>query len=145
MIQAQATKKVIAVAPGVIKDDASFTATAIDTLGFGHCVIDLVIGATDIAFATLKLQESDDDSTYTDVTGGNFSTSGTLPSDTADNTIVAWDVDCAVGTRKRYLKVVATAGNGSVGTYMAGLATLSRAEQAPNSTSERGYGQVLYV
>lgn len=142
-MDAQSMKVVNAIIPGAIKDNASFTATAIDCLGFNAAFVFFGLGATDIAMAALKLQESDDDSTYADVTGTVFGTAtdvdGTttaLPSATDDNKIEGWYLDLT--KRKRYLKIVATAGDGTAGTYGAGYALLYRAEQAPKSSATLG-------
>ena len=137
MVNVQRIKFAAVVPPGVIKDNASWTATTVDTKGWRHCLIVGQLGATDIAMAACKLTESDDDSTYTDVTGGDFSVSSTLPSATADNTFFAWDVKLT-GTRKRYLKPTLTAGDGTAGTYLSVFAILSRGENAPYTDSGRG-------
>lgn len=152
----QQTKKFLVTSPAAIVDNASWTCNVIDTLGYDYCDIDILLGATDIAMATLKVQESDTKSNTTaltsgaDVTGLVFGTStdidgttSSVPSSTSDNTIVRCEIDCR--KRKRYLLLVATGGDGSQGAYMASLATLSRAEVAPVSASDRGCGQILRV
>lgn len=154
MQSAQQTKLFSVVPPGAIVDNASYTANVIDTLGYDYCVITCYVGATDIAMTALKVQESDTKSNTTtltsgaDVTGLVFGTSSdiagstsSLPSSTADNTFLRFEIDCR--KRKRYLLPVATAGDGTTGTYMACWAELSRAEIAPVSASDRGCGQIL--
>lgn len=146
-------KAVEAVAPAVIKDDAAFTATAIDTLGFDYCVIAIQIGATDIAMAALKVQESDDNAVadaYADVVGLRFGTdagidgvTSTLPAADADNTIRLFFIDCR--KRERYLKVAATAGDGTAGTYLSGMAFLGRAKEVPVTAAGLNAGEVLQV
>lgn len=143
MINSQASKFVAITPPAAISDNATLTTASIDTKGWDYCDIIVHFGAMDIAMAALKLQQSDDDSSYADVTGGDFSVSGTLPSGTADNTFVGWHVNL-VG-KKRYLDVVATTGDGAAGTYVTIFAILSRAEQMPSSASGRGFGQELFV
>ena len=101
------------------------------------------LGATDIAVAELSLYESVDDTTYTIVSASNYATApATLPSATADGTAVAWHVDGRA--RARYFRVNAKGGNGSVGAYAYAFA-LAWPQQWPNSVSERGYAQELYV
>jgi Tfp pilus assembly protein PilX len=153
---AQATKFVNVIPPAAIVDNASYTANVIDTLGYDYCVVNFHIGATDIAMAALKVQESDVKSNTTaltsgaDVTGLVFGTStdiagstSALPTSTADNTIVRCEIDLT--KRKRYLLPVATAGDGAAGTYLSCTAELSRAEISPVTASERGCGQILRV
>lgn len=146
MIQSQALKLVGITPPATIVDNASYTTTAVDTVGFAHCKIVIYLGATDIAMAALKVQESDasDMSGAVDISGADFSVSpATLPSSTDDNKFVAVDID--LRGRKRYLDLVATAGDGSTGTYLAAFAILSRASETPSTATERGFAQELYV
>lgn len=132
--------------PGAIVDDAAFTTATIDTKGFDEALVCVHFGAMDIAMAALKLQESDDSgmSGAADVDGADFSSDGTLPSATADNTFVGIHVKCG-GARKRYLDLVATGGNGSTGTYMTAFVILGKGEASPASATGRGFGQLLYV
>lgn len=143
MIQTQDQKIVLVTPPGAIVDNAALATAAIDTKGFDHCDIYVLLGATDIALAALKLRESDDDTTYADVAGGDFSAAGTLPSATADNTVVGWHVNLL--GKKRYLDVSATGGDGTTGAYITIVAVLSRAKQSPNTAAKRGLGQELFV
>jgi hypothetical protein len=145
MINLQNVKFVAITPPAAIVDNDVFVTAALDTKGWDYAVILILFGAMDIAMAALKLQHSEasDMSGATDVTGGNFATSGTLPADTADNTFVAWYVDCR--NKKRYLDVVATGGNGSAGTYMTAIAILGRGEQQPSTAALRGLAQQLIV
>jgi WD40 repeat protein len=144
VILSQLSKFVMVTAPGAIVDNASLTTTSIDTKGFDYCDIFVLLGATDIAMAALKVSESDDDSSYTDITGADFSVSpATLPSASADNTAVHVGVD--MRGRKRYLDVTATGGDGTAGAYITVIAFLSRAEQAPVTATNRGLGQSLIV
>lgn len=150
MIAAQHDKFVMITAPGAKLDDASATTTSIDTAGYAYCRIMVVLGDTDIAMAALKVQESDNDSDYSDVTGLVYGTSAgisgstsALPSATGDNKCYAFEID--LRGRKRYLDLVATAGNGSTGTYATAFALLSRASDCPVSATERGFGEILRV
>lgn len=139
------------ISPAAIVDDASWTTVEIDTLGFDYCIILCNIGATDIAMAALKVQESDTTGTgFTDVTGLVYGTStdidgetSSLPSATDDNTIVGFLID--LRGRKRFLDLVATAGDGSTGTFMSAIALLGRAKEVPVDAAGLGCGQVLQV
>ena len=152
MQAAQRAKYVSAVAPAAIIDDASLTGIAIDTLGAGYCEIILELGATDIAMTALKLTESDNDSDYSDVTGGDFdgddNTDGTalaLPSATDDGQTIVFQVNCGAGVRKRYLKVVGTFGNGTAGGFIAGTARLSQLSIVPDVDTSIADGGVCRV
>ena len=137
--------------PAAIVDNASFTTAVVDTLGFRHCTIVVVLGATDIALTALKVQESDaSGSGFADVTGLIYGTSTdpsgatvALPSATDDNKIYVFDIN--LEGRKRYMDAVVTIGDGTVGGFAAVLAILSKAEIKPNTNTEKGRGGTLKV
>lgn len=152
----QNAKLVSVTPPAAIVDNTSYTCNVIDTQGYDYCRIICHIGATDIAMAALKVQESDTKSNTTtlssgaDVTGLVFGTStniagttSSLPSSTADNTFQVFDID--LRGRKRYLLPVATAGDGAAGTYLAIHAELYNADAVPVTASECGAGDILRV
>ena len=148
MINTLAQKLVLVTPPGAIVDNASLATTSIDTKGFDQLDVYVIVGATDIAMAALKIQYSDTDSAYADVPNGNFATgtlptgsAATLPSATADNTVFAWHG----APKKRFYDVVATGGDGTAGAYIMVIAILSRAKESPNTTAERGLSQELFV
>lgn len=150
MIRQQTEKLVSITPPSAIVNNASYTCSAVDTLGFDYATVYLQLGATDIALTACKLQESDDNSTWSDVTGAVFGTSNntggsasTLPSATDDNKFFAVEVD--LRGRKRYLKPVVTVGSGSTGAFAAIWAVLSRAEAQPKTAADRGCSQILRV
>lgn len=144
-------KYVAVTPPGAILDNASATCAEIDTLGFRHARIAVLLGATDIAMATLKVQESDaSGSGQADVTGLIYGTSAGIdgntsakPSATDDNKFFFFDID--LRARKRYLTLVATAGDGSAGTYLAAWAELYQGEALPSSAAGMGAANVLRV
>jgi hypothetical protein len=151
MIASMMQKMVLITPPGAIVDNASLTTTSIDTKGWDMLDVYIVIGATDIAMAALKLQTSDTDGSYADLTGADFS-SGTMTDGnasalpaasgaTGDNTIHHINVNLT--GKKRYFDLVATGGDGSSGAYIMAFAILSRGKEAPNSMSERGFAQEL--
>jgi hypothetical protein len=128
----QTVKKGIAVLPQVL-DNATATSYVIDTAGVDFVNVDVVLGATDIAMTTLKIQEADVASNSTtltsptDVTGLVYGTStipedGTtsaLPTATDDNKVFTFFVNTQ--GRKRYLQLVAVAGNGTTGVAIAAV------------------------
>lgn len=150
-VLAQNVKVAEVIAPAAIVDNASWTTVEIDTKGFDYLQIVCHVGATDIAHAALKVQESDTSgSGFVDISGLVFGTStntddstSTLPSATDDNKLFIFDID--LRGRKRYIDLVATAGDGTLGTFMAAWAVLSRGHETPMSASERGASQILRV
>jgi hypothetical protein len=129
-------------------DNASLTTASIDTAGYEYLEVFVYLGATDIAMTALKLQESDTDGSYGDVTGlvygtsaGISGTTSTLPSATDDNKCFKFEVD--LRGRKRYFDLVATCGDGTAGTFVTAFALLSRGSDHPVSASERNFGNIL--
>lgn len=151
MNELQKTKFLIVISPAAIKDNAAWTTNEIDTLGWDYLTIVFFTGATDIALAALKVQESDTSgSGFADVTGLICGTSTTidgvtsaLMSATDDNKITVFEID--LRGRKRYIDLSATAGDGTSGTYAAAIAMLSRGKDAPVTATERGCDEILRV
>src|SRR5436309_363988 len=105
MIQTQAHKIVNLTPPQAIVNGGSWTVAALDTLGWDYADIYLILGATDIALTVALLTESDDDSSYSTVSGSSYAVApATLPSATDDNHVFAWHINKASGQRKRYHK-----------------------------------------
>ena len=145
MQKLQDLKIVYITPPAAIVDNSAYTTASIDTKGWDEALVCVLFGAMDIAMAALKLRESDDDSTYADITGADFSTSpATLPSATSDNTFFGIHVKCG-GGRKRYIDLTATGGDGAAGTYMSAFVILAKGEASPASVTDRGFSQLLYV
>lgn len=142
MISLQDCKFVNVTSPAAITDNASYTTNEIDTVGYDYVTIIWQLGATDIAMTALKVQESDTSgSGFADITGATFA--GSLPSATDDNKLYAFFID--MRGRKRYLDLVATAGDGVAGTFGSAIAILSRGEQAPSTATLRGLGGQVFV
>lgn len=150
MIHLQDVKFVSITPPAAKVDAGSFTTAAVDTLGYRYVTIVCYLGDTDIAMSALKVQESEDSgmSGAEDIdelvvgTANNIDgVASALPSATDDNKFVVFEID--MRGRKRYLDLVATAGDGSTGTFMAAMAILSRPEISPISISERGCDEIL--
>lgn len=151
MDEIQRAKFVQVVAPAAIVDNASFTTNEIDTLDYDYATIVFNLGATDIAMTALKVQESDTSgSGFADVGGldmdGDTDLDGSaaeLPSATDDGSVVVFQVD--LRGRKRYLDLVATAGDGSTGTYGSAVAILTKGAVYGATSDEMGAETVLRV
>lgn len=149
MVPAQNDKYVNVIPPVAIQDDASWTTTEIDTKGYRYLTVICNLGVTDIAMAALKLQSSDTTGTgFTDVTGLVYGTStatsgstSTLPAADDDGNIRVFQVD--LRGQKRFFDLVATAGDGTSGTFLSAVAILSRGEIAPNTAAEAGAEEIL--
>jgi hypothetical protein len=143
----QNVKVVNVTPPAAIVDNASFATTTIDTLGFNKVAIYFSLGATDIAMTALKVQESDDSgmSGAADITGAVYGATGApaLPTATDDNKIFGFFID--LKGRKRYLDVVATAGDGSAGTFGACIAELYNGNATSDDATERGLAANVIV
>jgi len=143
----QNVKVVNVTPPAAIKDNASFATLTIDTFGFNKVAIYFALGATDIAMTALKVQESDDSgmSGAADITGAVYGASGyaALPTADDDNKVFAFFID--LKGRKRYLDVVATAGDGSTGTFGACTAHLYNGNVTTDDATERGLAANLIV
>jgi len=149
MNQLQASKYSQVIAPAAIVDNASFTTNEIDSLDFDYLTVIVNIGATDIAMSALKLQSSDSSgSGFADIDGldcdGDTDIDGNaaaLPSASDDNNLVLFQVD--LRGQKRYFDLVATAGDGSAGTFASAVAILSKGAVSPVSASDMGAETVL--
>lgn len=115
----------------------STTSLVVDTQSFDYASF-TVLRASNAAttFASvLRVEESDDNSAYSNVPGYVGGTDFTIPAvtDTANTAIVKLDVDAKV--RKRYLRV-SVQPSASIAVAIAGR--LSRGENAPTTASEAG-------
>lgn len=154
MVHAQNTKTVPVIQPQAIVDNGYFvgshqgtTPVNVDTQGFNYAVACVMLGETDVALAELSVYESDTttDGDFAIIAASNFATSpATLPSATDDNKVYKVFIPLG-GSRKRYLRVNAKGGNGSTGGFLSAWVDLHRANQAPNTATERGLGQQLFV
>jgi hypothetical protein len=143
MISATTSKDVVSIYPQARLNNASFSVASVDRRDFDYATLEVTLGATDVGLTAFKLQESDDNSTWTDVVGGDFSISGTLPASTNSNTLWAWDINLT--GRKRYLRPVITVGAGTLGAFLAAKFKLTRAEQEPYNAATRNLAGVLVV
>lgn len=140
-----------------VSDNASPDSYVVDTAGADFLAVDVVLGFTDIAVATLKVQESDTISSDTalssgtDITGLVWGTStdpdtgatSVLPSDTQDGKIYKAFIN--LQGRKRYIQLAVTTGNGTTGTALCAIGHLSKLSEGPASATERGAVSNLIV
>lgn len=151
MLPLQNTRVQPLVLPVAITNNAAFTSQAVDTFNstagtkFENALVMIRLGALDIALTALKVQHCDTSGgTYADITGADFSVSpATLPSATDDNNLFLVDIN--LSGKKRFLKVVATMGNGSTGGFLTGECILCGAGQSPNTATERGASQLIQI
>jgi hypothetical protein len=149
MEQLQHAKKGIAILPQTL-DNATATSYVIDTAGVDYVNIDVVIGTTDIAMTTLKVQESDTKTDATtlssgaDITGLVYGANGSsLPSATDDNKIFSFEINTQ--GRKRYLQLVAVAGNGTTGVALAAQYNAGKIGNQSLDATGKGVAAVLNV
>ena len=138
MIHAQFEKFAATLPTAAVGSTATSTLT-IDRLGYDHVSVSAIraSNASTVFASVLKVEESDNDSDYTDVTAlvGGGTGGFTIPavSDTNSAAIVQMDIDCKA--KKRYLKVSMTPGASATLGIVAGL---SRAEVAPTDATGKG-------
>jgi hypothetical protein len=138
MIHAQFEKFAATLPTAAVGSTATSTLT-IDRLGYDHVSVSAIraSNASTVFASVLKVEESDNDSDYTDVTAlvGGGAGGFTIPvvSDTNSAAIVQMDIDCKA--KKRYLKVSMTPGATATLGIVAGM---SRAEVAPTNAAGKG-------
>jgi hypothetical protein len=138
MFHAQFDKFAATLPTAAVGATATSTLT-IDRIGFDHVSVSAIraSNASTVFASVLKVEESDDNSSYSDVTAlvGDGAGGFTIPavSDTNSAAIVQMDIDCRA--RKRYLKVSMTPGATATLGLVAGL---SKAEVAPTDATGKG-------
>jgi hypothetical protein len=126
---------------------ATATATlTIDTLGYDHASVSVLraSNASTVFANAVKVEESDDNSSYSNVTAlvgggtGGFTIPAIAASATGSSSILKLDVDTKA--KKRYLKVSYTPGASAT---VAIVARLGRGEVSPETNAQAGViGQV---
>lgn len=121
----------------------------IDCLGYKHLSLDVVFGAvvaagtSSVVAAVLKLEESDDNTAFSNISGfvGGTATSATqflIPTPAAANTttdvVVRFDLD--LRGHKRYVKVSATPTTAAKSVVT--LARLSKGEDGADTAAKKG-------
>ena len=133
MIHSQ-MEKVVATLPAT---GSSAVTLVVDTLGVDYASFTVLRGsnASTVFASVLKVEESDDNSSYSNVSGYVGGTDFSIPAvaDTSATSVVKLDVSTVA--RKRYLKVTATP---AVSVPVAITGRLSRMQEAPASASEAG-------
>ena len=117
-----------AIPPGVIKDDAAFVSNVIDKQvvvpnDAKGVLFAVLLGATDIAMAALKVMQSSVKTNATTLGGTPVAVKDTAakPGALDDNGVALIYVPMDSWT-EQFLQVQATAGDGTAGTYLATLA-----------------------
>jgi hypothetical protein len=133
MIHSQ-MEKVVATLPAT---GSSAVTLVVDTIGLDYASFTVLRGsnASTVFASVLKVEESDDNSSYSNASGLVGGTDFAIPavSDTSATSVVKLDISTVA--RKRYLKVTATP---AVSVPVAITGRLSRMQEAPVSASEAG-------
>lgn len=138
MIHAQNHKVVAELPTAAVGATATATLT-IDTRGWDHCSLAVVraSNASTVFAGVVKVEESDDNSAYSNVTAlvgggaGGFS----IPAVSNTNAAAILKMDIDTKAKKRYLKVSYTPGASAT---VAIVGRLGRGEEAPVSASDAG-------
>ncbi|MDQ2946393.1 MAG: hypothetical protein M3Y27_10700, partial [Acidobacteriota bacterium] len=88
MIHTNQTKTINVAPPGAAVKSASLTCNSVDRHGFDYANFRTVLGTTDTPFTALKLQESDDNATWTDIPGLDYSIAPAVLPSASDGTHV---------------------------------------------------------
>jgi len=149
----QTIRTVVCIQPQAIKNNAEWvgstgsTPVTVDTAASGvkynSARVMFALGATDVTIAGMNVMESDDDLTYAEIPGLDFTTDGTAPSATDDNKTFAAFVD--LRDKKRYMQLYAVAGNGTSGSYLCAWVDLFDATETPANTADRNNSQELFA
>lgn len=140
MIHSQNHKVVGDVPTAAIGATATATLT-IDTLGYDHASVSVLraSNASTVFANAIKVEESDDNSSYSNVTAlvgggtGGFSIPAIAAGATGSASILKMDIDTKA--KKRYLKVSYTPGASAT---VAIVARLGRGEVSPATNAEAG-------
>lgn len=131
--------RVLATLPTAAVGATATSTLTIDRLGYDHVSVSAIraSNASTVFASVLKVEESDNNSDYSDVTalvgGGTGGFSIPAVTDTSAAAVVKMDIDARA--KKRYLKVSMTPGASAT---LGIVAHLSKAEEAPVSASEAG-------
>lgn len=135
MVSATDTRVVSVLAP--ISVTATATTITIDSVQSGikadWCSVYVLAGvvSTTVTAGNCKLQESDDNSTFADITGA---TAGAITASTDNGKLYSFQLD--MRKRKRYIKLVLV--GSSTGLLATAWAELSRQKEAPYTAAGRG-------
>lgn len=139
------SKTVVSLMGTGVTNGATVTAS-IDTLGYKRARVRVIMGTSNTASnnpSVLKVGESDDATTYTDITElvGDGVGGFTVPNaSTADANVVEFDID--LRGRKRYLKVTLSPTTTQESVMVADLAA---GDKAPVTSTEMGVMAIVRV
>jgi hypothetical protein len=142
MLDLQNAKFVSALAPISVAGGANATMTVIDTKGFRACALIIQSGAVGAnGVATIQWQESHESNgaNAVNITGASH----TALVDANDNINLATFINL-LGNRRRYLTAIITNGSTNA-SLLSALAILYRAEETPNTATERGLLEQKFV
>jgi len=123
---------------GATTNGTAFDLAAQTGISYASAVVQ--VGNLAIAITTLKVQTSDDNSTWVDLTGAAF----TAPTASDDNKIYTCHIKCNGNPLvRRYLRVTVT--GGAAATLISSVWLGSRAVQGPSSATEAGVAEQLFV
>ena len=127
--------KIVASLPSAAATSVSTLVVDTQTYDYASFTVLRASNAATTFASVLKIEESDDNSTYSNVSGFVGGTDFTIPTvtDTSNTAIVKLDIDTKV--RKRYLKV-SVQPSASIAVAVEGR--LSRCENAPTTAAEAG-------
>jgi len=147
-------RTVFLIDPQAIKDNADFvggkdsTPATCDTCpdGIKYEAARGVVrfGSIDATIANMNWYESDDDSTYTEIAGLDWTAdAAAVPGAGSDNLTFTSLID--LRDKKRYLQLDLTAGDGATGTYAIAFVDLARGAQVPATDTARNVSESLSV
>jgi hypothetical protein len=127
--------KIVASLPSAAATSVSTLVVDTQTYDYASFTVLRASNAATTFASVLKIEESDDNSSYSNVSGFVGGTDFTIPAvtDTSNTAIVKLDIDTKV--RKRYLKV-SVQPSASIAVAVEGR--LSRGENAPTTAAEAG-------
>ena len=134
MIQHQ-MDKVVAALPATV--GTSPVALSVDTVGWDHCSFTVVrsSNSSTVFASVLKVEQSDDNSTFIPVAGLTGGTDFTIAAVSNTNVESVYKIDVDTKAKKRYVRLTATP---AVSVNVAASARLSKGEQAPVTASDAG-------
>ena len=149
MLEIEITKVVTLVPPQSKNNGAFVDNTYVDTAGWGHLRILMVIGVTDVLIGStdtshpLKVEECETyNGSYTDIEDAALDA---VIAVNGDNKVRAIDIDLTK-QHKRFMELNAPTAGSSTGAGLCAVAILSKPEgNAPASAAEQGLAELVKV
>ena len=126
--------KTVQLYPRSVATNATASVT-VDTLGFNHAKVLVNVGVASSDLTVLHLSDGTASNSFATISGFVGGTGFTIPS---ANTSLGYVAEFSVDLRKRNRYLRLQAENTSAATVLGASIILSRAEIAPDSTTERG-------